>query len=161
MPYEMKTEGMEEISRMLTELGEKAQSVAALGLFDGASVMRDELERGAGSIRTAPFQFAPPGQTRLPSPEEKDIIVNAGVGIARFDKNGSEVDTSVGYSARGYAYLKDKLKPVPLIANAINSGTSFMRKQAFVRKAVRSGGSKASDAIREKIESLVEGMTNK
>lgn len=161
MPYTMKTEGMEEISKMLTELGNKAQGVASLGLYDGAAVMREEIEKSARSIRTAPFQYAPPGQTRLPSPEEKEIIVNAGVGIARFDKNGSEVDTSVGYSAQGYAPLKNKLKPVPLIANAINSGTSFMRKQAFVRKAAKSGGSKASDAIREKIETLVEEMTNK
>lgn len=47
-------------------------------------------------------------------------------------------------------------KPVAVIANAINSGTSFMKKQPFIRKAVSKSKQRAEDAIRDKVQELVE-----
>lgn len=49
-------------------------------------------------------------------------------------------------------------KPVAVIANAINSGTSFMRKQPFIRKAISASKGKAQDAIAGKIEELVSKL---
>jgi len=95
---------------------------------------------------------------RLPSPEEKEIVLQASAGIARFDKNGLEVNTSVGFRNAGYAELKGKTKPIPQIVNAINSGTSFMKKQPFVRKAARSGGQKAIEVMRADIEEAFEAI---
>ena len=159
MPYQMKVDGMEEISETLTRLADKAPSVAAQALYDGAGIMAEEIRRGAESIRTEPFRYANNGATRLPSPEEKEIVTGAGAGIAKFDKNGTEVNTSVGYRASGYADLNGKKKPVPLIVNAINSGTSFMNKQPFIRKAANSGSPKAMAAMKAKIESAFEEIT--
>ena len=159
MPYQMKVDGMAEISETLSKLEEKAPGVAARALYKGAGIMAKEMKASAEQIRTAPFKYARNGDSRLPSPEEKAIILAAGAGIAKFDKSGSEVDTSVGYKASGYANLKGKQKPIPQIANAINSGTSFMEKQPFVRKAARSGGSKAMQAMKDSIEQDFEALT--
>lgn len=154
MPYKMRTEGMEELGEMLRTLGESAESVASMGLFDGAGIMADEIKKGAEGIKTAPFKYAGPGETRLPSPEEKAAVMRAeGIGISKFKKSGDGVDTSVGYSRAGYTKMVGKTVPIPLIANAINSGTSFMQKQPFFRQAVSSGGKKATKAITEKVES--------
>jgi len=158
MPYQMKTEGMEEISELLEKMGAAAGSVAAQGLYEGAGVMADELGKSVQTIRTAPFQFAREG-TRLPSPEEKEIVLNAEPGIAKFDRSGTEVNTSVGYRNAGYADLNGHVKPIPVIVNAINSGTSFMKKQPFVRKAVKNGSDKAMKAMKDKIEETFEAMT--
>lgn len=85
-------------------------------------------------------------------------------GIAKFKKTGVSVNTRVGFNNAGYAPApwatkrhkgrttykwngkevnhasKSRegadVKPIPMIANAINSGTGFMRKQPFFRKAV-------------------------
>ena len=54
--------------------------------------------------------------------------------------------------------LAGKTKPIPAIVNAINSGTSFMKKQPFFRKAVNRGTSKAQAAIVAKIEAEVEAL---
>ena len=84
-------------------------------------------------------------------------------GIAKFDKNGTEVQTSVGFRNAGYAQLKGKTVPIPKIVNAINSGTSFMTKQPFVRKAASAGGPRAMAAMKEVIEgdfSNVKGVGN-
>lgn len=145
------TTGMEAISRMLTELGDKAEGVAAYGLYDGAAVMVDEVKAAVGNIRTETFHYNAFGQ-RLPSPEEKEALLSAGAGVAKFDRNGSEVNTAIGFGNAGYVEIAGKRKAVAQIANAINSGTSFMQKQPFIRKAKRSGSGKAEQKMLESIE---------
>ena len=150
MAINMKVEGLLGLSEQLAQLGEDAQSVASSALYEGAGIMATEIKNGAEGIKTAPFHFAVFG-TREPSPEEKEAILGA-VGIAKFEKNGAEVNTSVGYGNTGYAMVAGKRKAIAQIANAINSGTSFMNKQPFVRKAATSGGKKAGEAITKSIE---------
>jgi HK97 gp10 family phage protein len=158
MAMTMKMEGLEELEKMLSEVSESAQGIASLALYDGAGIMADEIKREASTIRTEPFRYAKTG-TRLPSPEEKAIVEQASAGIAKFNKNGTEVDTSVGYRNAGYAMLGNKEKPIPQIVNAINSGTSFMNKQPFVRKAAKKGGTKAINAMKAKIEEAFDEIT--
>lgn len=154
MAYTMKVEGMDGISKMLSEMSESAPGVASQAVYKGAGIMRDAVAGGAESIRTEKFHYAvfPGTTTRLPSPEEKEIVLQAEAGIAKFDKNGTEVQTSVGYSNSGYAVLKGRVVPIPVIVNAINSGTSFMHKQPFVRKAARKAKAKTEQAMTEVIE---------
>ena len=160
MAYVMQIDGMAEISELLTKMEEDAPKVASKALYEGAGIMAAEMKKSAETIKTAPFHYVKDG-TRLPSPEEKEIVMQAGVGIAKFDKDGTEVDTSVGYRNAGYAMLDGKQKPIPVIVNSINSGTSFMQKQPFVRKAANSGGKKAMEAMKTAIETEFEAMTKK
>ena len=87
--------------------------------------------------------------------------MKASAGIAKFKKDGTEVDTSVGFRNAGYAELAGKQVPIPKIVNAINSGTSFMNKQPFVRKAANNGGKKAMEAMKKVIETEFEALTKK
>lgn len=151
MAYTMKTEGLDEVSDQLNKLGEKAGAAAARGLYEGAGTMANAINKGAESIRTAPFHYAV-FITREPTPEEKEVVLSAGAGIAKFDKNGSEVNTSVGYAKAGYAELNGKQVPIALIANSINSGTSFMHKQPFFRQAVSAATKQAEAKIIKEIE---------
>lgn len=159
MAYQMKVDGMAEISETLEKMAEDAPKVAAKALYQGAGIMAKEVTKGVATIRTAPFKYAGNGQTRLPSPEEKAVVQKGAVGIAKFDKNGTEVNTSVGFKNAGYAKMAGKTVPIPKIVNAINSGTSFMQKQPFVRKAARAGTNKAINAMKEVIETEFQAMT--
>ena len=158
MPYVMEVDGMAEISEQLTQLEEVAPKVAALALYDGAGIMANEVRKQAQGIKTEPFRYAREG-TRLPSPEEKEIVMKASAGIAKFDKNGTEVDTSVGFRNAGYATLNGKTKPIPLIVNSINSGTSFMQKQPFIRRAASQGAARAIEAMKKVVETEFEKVT--
>lgn len=161
MPYTIKSDGIAEISRMLSKMEGAAEGIAKQALYEGAGIVADKITMNAKAIRTAPFHWASTrrGETRLPSPEEKDIVTEAAIGIAKFEGNGTEVNTSVGLQNSGYATLKGKTVPVPKIANAINSGTSFMNKQPFVRKAATSGGKQAVAAMTKYVENAFEAMT--
>ena len=160
MAYNLKVDGMEQISELLDKMEQKAPKVAAGALYEGAGIMADEIRKSAESIQTAPLHHTKGGR-RLPSPEEKAIVTSVGAGIARFGKNGTEVDTSVGYRNAGYAELNGKKKPIPVIVNSINSGTSFMKKQPFVRKAARDGSTKAIAKMQAYIENAFEKINEK
>ena len=153
MAYKVSTEGMDELVQKLNSLGNAAQGVAAAGLFEGAGVMADAVSRAVNGIATEPFKYAAGGRQRNPSPEEKAILLAAKKGIAKFRKTGTGVQTSVGMQNSGYATLNGKTKPVPLIANSINSGTSFMKKQPFMRKAFSQASGPAQAAIENGIKS--------
>lgn len=175
MRYTAQVEGMEEISEMLNELEKQAPAIAAQALYEGANDVAQAILQEMGKVKTAPFSYAKPGEQRLPSPEEKDVLMEAGVGIAKFDINGSEVNTSIGIDQSEYADVSwnhmshtartnskrgsQNRKPVGAIANAINSGTSFMKKQPFVRKGANAGTQKAVQTMKAFIENALKNIT--
>lgn len=157
MPFSMETTGMDELEKKLGQLGEKGQEIASVGLYEGAGVMADAVSQAVQGIATKPYRYVFNGWTRYPSPEEKKLLENARKGVAKFKKSPMRVDTSVGLQNSGYGELNGKTVPIPLIANAINSGTSFRKKQPFFRKATsRSGEAEAAieKKLREEIDKL-------
>ena len=147
MAYTAKVEGMAELSRKLSKLGEAAIPIAAASLYEGAGVMADAVSQAVHGIATEPFRYAAEGRQRKPSPEEKALLEAAPKGVAKFKKTSTTVDTSIGLSRAGYGQLGSKTKPIPQIANAINSGTSFMKRQPFFRKATHQNESKANAVV--------------
>lgn len=175
MAFSVQVEGMDQLLRQLEKADKNAGQVAAEALYDGAGVMADKVSQAVHGIVTEPFKYAKGGKKRKASPEEKAIIENAQHGIAKFKKTGVSVQTSVGFQNSGYGQItwnhartntrtKYKVddtgrakhasigtgtssKPVPLIVNSINSGTSFMEKQPFLRKAFSQGKGPATAAI--------------
>ena len=158
MAYKTTTEGMDELTNKLRALGDAAGKVAAEGLYEGAGVMADAVSRAVHGIATSPFRYAN-GWQRNPSPEEKELLLKSSHGVAKFRKSGTEVSTSVGFSNAGYGELNGKTVPIPKIANAINSGTSFRKKQPFFRKAVSQSRSRAIEAIDNTISKRIEEIT--
>ena len=152
MPFKIQVTGFEELNRKMGKLPENAAKVAAEALYEGAGVVADKVSSAVQGIATEPFKYAARGKKRKPSPEEKAIVASAKHGVAKFRKSGVSVQTSVGYQNAGYASLNGKTKPVPLIANSINSGTSFMQKQPFMRKAFSQSKGPATAAIENGIK---------
>ena len=157
MAMTMKVTGLEDLSRMLESLEDKAPEVAAKALYEGAGTMADAYSQAVNNIQTEKFRYAFGGQKRYPSPEEKAALVGK-IGITKFDKNGSEVQTSIGISGAGYVTIAGKKKAVRQIANAINSGTSFMAKQPFYRRAVSQSKGQALGKIETKLREELDKL---
>ena len=163
MPFYFHVEGMEELIEKIDQIPKKGAKIAAEALYEGAGVVADAVSREVQGISTSPFKYATGGKTRKPSPEEKAIVAGSRHGVSKFKNNGLTIQTSVGFQKAGYAAItwnhaktrtrtKYKMKngkarhaskggdgvsskPVAVIANAINHGTSFMDKQPFLKKA--------------------------
>ena len=158
MPMTINTQGLDELSDMISKLGDKAEGVAAQALYDGAGIVADAFSKAANSIRTEKFKGKK--DHRLPSPEEKSALFGK-TGIAKFNKNGSEVDTLIGFTGNaGYAQLGSRSAAVVEIARSINSGTSFMDKQSVFRKAKGASQGAAKAAVVSRAEELFEEIIN-
>ena len=209
MPYRFESDGVTELMKQIKALEDRSVMIASAALYDGAAIMASEIDASAKKIKTAPFKYAKPGETRLPSPEEKEMLTSSkAMGISKFRKRLEAVDTSVGYNSAGYVpvqwnhmsskartnyknatfkgrdinasstlkWLRDQggsakygisadigkgaqnMKPIGVIANSINSGTSFMKKQPFIRQAVKAATPKCEAAIIKTAESLIDSI---
>ena len=158
MAMTVSTSGIESLEKMLQRMGDKAPDIAAAALYDGADIIADAYTRAAGSVKAKRRQhYEPDGQNpskaRYPTAEEKEALKK--IGVARFHEDADGVDTVVGPAA-GYVTIGGKKKAIRLIARAVNSGTSFMRKQPVFRQAV----SRNRNAARKKMVSTAEGLIN-
>ena len=121
--------------------------------------------------------------------EKAAIVGAGSAGIAKFRKNGLTVDTVIGFTKSGYAIVGGKrsksartnyrynpkngqithsskagkgtvnVKPVALIANSINSGTSFMDKQPFFRRAVSRSKGRAIERMETEAKRRIDEIT--
>ena len=158
MGMSIRTDGMEDLNRILASLNEKARDVAAGSLYEGAAIVGDAFTAAVNSIQTEPYTG--PKENRKPSPEEKQALIGR-TGIARFKVTGDDVDTLIGVTeAAGYAYIGRTKKAVRLIARAVNSGTSFMKKQPVFRRAVTVSQGAARAAIVNKAEKMLDEIIN-
>ena len=158
MAFKFEVTGIDDLLDKLSKLPDNGADVAALALYEGAAVMADAVSQAVQGIATEPFRYMKGGRQRLPSPEEKAVLAQAKKGVAKFKKTKVRVDTSVGMQNAGYGSLNGKTVPIPKIANAINSGTSFMKKQPFFRKAMVKSGAAAA-AIESGIESRLDMLS--
>lgn len=138
-------------------------------LYKAAGIVADAVSAAIQGIRTEPFHFVKEGERkRLASPQEKAALGQGKFGIAKWKKNGAEITTAIGMSNSGYAEIKGagknskgKTVPVPVIARSIDSGTSFMQKQPFLRNALKKAGGEAisvmSAEIDKRFQDLVKG----
>lgn len=164
MAMTINTSGIGELEKMLSELGDKAQDIAAKALYKGAGVMADAYTRGTENIIAEPFHYlARPdlaGTKRYASPEEKNALRGKS-GISAFRKDTDSVDTLVGFGGNaGYTEVAGKKKAVVLIARSINSGTSFMHRQPTYRKAVSENSGKARETIVTEAEKMLNEVIN-
>ena len=158
MAFYFEVSGMEELAAKMTKLPDRGADVAALALYEGAGIVADAVSNAVQGIATEEFHYTKYG-TRLPSPEEKALVMSARKGVAKFKKSRDRVDTSVGMKNAGYGTIKGKTKPIPQIANAINSGTSFMKPQPFFRQAVERSAGAAAGAIEGGIQSRLDMLS--
>ena len=191
MPFNLEWSGTDELLRKMDMLPEKAAKIAAEALYEGADVMADAVSRAVQGIATEEFHYAKGGETRLPSPEEKAVVMNQRRGISKFKNNGMVISTKVGISSDGYSKItwnhaksgvrtKYKIgyggkmsnsqsqegkssgisaKPVAVIINSIEHGTSFMKKQPFMRKAIQQKTGAAMAAIDSGIKKREDELT--
>lgn len=159
MACKISTSGMDDLLGKLQKAGDAAHDIAAVGLYEGAGVMADAVSQAVRGIATEPFRYAAGGHRRLPSPEEKAVLEAAQKGVAHFRDDGGSVNTSVGLNAAGYGTVAGRTKPVGLIANSINSGTSFMSKQPFYRRAQSQSKGQALGKIETKLREEVDKLS--
>ena len=161
----MQITGLDELNDKLTLAGNAAQGIAKASLYEGAKIMADAMHASLNQIKTEPFRWVPEGgELRLPSPEEAAAVQSAQFGVAKHQGSGAEVNTVVGLTGSGYVEMQFKHGSRRVAAaellRAIQSGTSFMRAQPVVRRAINSAKGAATAKIAAEGEARLQKIFN-
>lgn len=135
-----------ETAQMFERLANNAESVARQAVGAGANILADEvaknleasIAKGASAREKSGYKLTGDLQRGLgitPVKKDKNGVWNAKVG---FD----------GYGSDG--------RPLPLVARAMESGTSKQRKRPFIRPAVASAESRVQEEMQKVIKKAIE-----
>ena len=153
------TYGLDELIANFDKAEAAAQGIAKASLYEGAAIVADAIHASLDSIQTESFHFVPEGgEKRLPSPEEKAAAKAAKFGVAKHRASGAEADTVVGISGTGYVHLMGKEVPAAVVLRSIQSGTSFMKAQPVVRKAINRAKGAAAARIAAEGEARIQKL---
>lgn len=93
----------------------------------------------------------------IPKQEKKDLLDHLGISKVKKDKNG-DYTAKVGFD--GYdSQPTEKYpngRPIPMLARAVESGSSVRKKQPFIRPAVQKSKKEAEAAMQAVIDAAIE-----
>lgn len=150
------------------ELGALAKNQALFGkaIYAMADIVADAVRENIDGLRAVPDEV---GLKRWKAGKKKILLesekkgLQDGFGISTMQKTDGYYNVKLGFD--GYDSLKtDKYPnghPVVMIARSLDSGTSFMEKQPFVRNAVNRSKKpaikKCGEIVDEEIKKQMDG----
>lgn len=153
----LKTTGFDEYIAKLEKITTSAHGQIKMAIWEGARVAAKALSQGMQSIPVQD-EFVPKNHIRTGITQaEKNAIVKH-FGIAKMKDSGSATDTHVGWK-RGAFKRGDTYVPIVTLVRQIESGTSWLRKSPFARKAINSCRASAESAMRERFETELNKIT--
>lgn len=147
---ELEVSGLEELQKKLEDLTNNG--VLYPLVYKGTAVVADEMRRQLSSLKTSKG-YGTYQNKRYVNQYDKDILL-AAMGVAPI-KERETINSKVGFD--GYYISKSgERKPVPLLANSINAGTSFMEKQAFIDATARITRQQVFQAMKEQADEIIK-----
>ncbi len=155
--------GIDDYVAALERVDKNSEETIKEAIYDGAAIVADAIKAGLQSL---PIDEGENGLQRYGTPDnpvngvsrrqKADLI--ASMGLAPIQRFNADINTKVGWD--GYGSIKTKAHPqgVPnvLLMRAVESGTSFMKKNPVIRKAVNKVHAKAEEAIKNKIDEKIK-----
>ncbi|MEG0177662.1 HK97-gp10 family putative phage morphogenesis protein [Anaerorhabdus sp.] len=131
--------GIDDFEMKLSKLGNESERIARKAVYEAAGVIADELKKETNNLDDRDYFFY--GNEKKESfaitDAQKQDLLN-GLGIAKFDDEYGVINTKISFGGYGSIKTKKYPKGVPnlMLAASINSGTSFRRKNPFIRRAI-------------------------
>ena len=142
----MTVSGLDGFSSMIQTLGESGQDIATRAVYAGAGVAADAVRAAIQALPTESGYMRNGRQRHVVKRTEKQAMLDH-LGISEIETVGGKTTARVGFKGYAEDLTTDEYPmglPVPLIARAVESGSSVRQKCPFVRKA----GNASADKIR-------------
>lgn len=156
--------GMDKYIQQLTNLEFESPHIAGKAVYEGAKIVADALK---AEIEALPVErstkHSADKMTNAITQSQKDGLRfsndGGGTGIAKMRADGSFYNVKIGFHGYNKTITKQYQggQPNAMIARAVESGTSFRRKNPFVSRAVR----KSRAAAEKKMAQVVDEETKK
>lgn len=157
----MQIRGLDEYSSAISELGNKTEELTSQAIYNGADVMANAIRSKIESIPAVNENYNrrayKKGYRGKLSEEQKKGLLNS-LGIAKLEKSPTYKNVRIGFD--GYNDIVTKKypdgQPNQLIARVTESGTSYTKKQPFVRPAVNANKKAVEEKMAETFENGIE-----
>lgn len=129
--------------------------VSKAAIYAGAGVVIDTMKEEISSLQVTRY-YGTDQRKRYCWPNDAKVLLDA-IGIAKIQASET-VNTKVGFDGYYYADNGERY-PIPLLANSINAGTSFMYRQPFIDNTLKRCSKKAIQAMNEIFEESLKKAT--
>lgn len=154
MKMDLKTSGLDETLAMLEKVT-NIEDVQKVAIYKGAGVVADIMRDEVRTLKTSDNYARL--KMRYCYPEDKQALLD-GLGVAGMKSDGDSVNTKVGFDGYFTGKNGDKI-PLPMVANSINAGTSFMYKQPFIQKTMSKANKKAVAEMQDALDEQIDKIT--
>ena len=146
-------EGIDDYIAQLQKIYKDTDEIIGRTIYEGAGVVMRSVVEGIEGI-SVDNKFGTETQKATgPNSYQKEGLRRS-VGISKLRKDGSFWNVKIGFD--GYNGLKTKTwpkgQPNAMIARSVESGTSWMQKQPFMRKAENSSRGKCEQVMAKQID---------
>jgi HK97 gp10 family phage protein len=156
----MEFSGVDDFIAQLDNLQAHTKEMCGVALYNGAAIVADAVKEAVVAMPTDNRLYVKDGMKTGPSREQKKCLIE-GFGIAKMREDSGFYNVKVGFD--GYNSIKTKTwpngQPNSMIARAIESGTSFMRPNKFMSKAINRSKKSCEEAMQKSVEKYVEDLT--
>lgn len=149
--------GMDEYISKLARLSTNADIQIKRAVYEGTEVVMKAVESSLNAIQTDDTYYSKSGMRKGPTTYQKQGLIES-LGIASMRVDGFFINTKIGFD--GYNnVVTDKWQrgqPNNMVARSVESGTSWMRKQPFMKRAVN----QSKKACEEKMKISLDESIN-
>ena len=157
----MKVYGAEEYAEKISKLNKNRDKIIKHAVYEGAGIVADAVRNGVNGL---PIQegkvpglppYAGKGRqlTGVSAAQKKDLLNGLGLSPIQELRLGY-INTKLGFDGYGSIPTKSHPKGIPntLLMRSIESGTSFRKKNAVVRRSVNKARKPAINKMGETID---------
>lgn len=132
-------EGMAEYELKLSKLKNGSKEIAAKAIYAGAAIMADEIK---ANIKELPVQMGARGDSKNKinsiTPVQKEGLMES-FGISSLQEDHGFWNVKLGFDGYNRTRTKKypKGQPNAMIARSVESGTSFRKKNPFIKRAIK------------------------
>jgi HK97 gp10 family phage protein len=146
-------EGIDDYIAQLKKIYEDTDEIIGAAIYQGAGVVMKSVVTAIENLQTDDKFGTPENKTTGPNTYQKEGLRQS-IGIAKLRKDGTFWNVKIGFD--GYNGLTTKTwpsgQPNAMVARSVESGTSWMQKQPFMRKAESSSRARCEQAMANQID---------
>ena len=154
--------GMDEYVAKLEGLSNQSEKYIKEAIYKGTAVVMNSVKSSLQSIQTDDTYHSKSGVRRGPTTVQKRGLLES-LGIADMRTDGHFINAKIGFDGYNKVVTKKWTKGQPnnMVARSVESGTSWMRKQPFMRKAVNNAKASCEETMRVSIDESIYAIMNK
>lgn len=153
--------GLNEYTKALSRLSTQyKKETIGRAIYGAAGIVADEIRTQLSGVPTDEHWGTPEHPASGPRKIEAQAIAD-GLGIAPIQEDGAgNVNVKIGFD--GYSRFRTKRwpdgQPIPMLVRSVERGTSFMKSNPFVKRAVAAKRKAAVDHMKQTIDEATKNI---